>query len=257
MNDRYKAAMGEVVAELVAAKEELTGVIITSAKKTFFAGGDLEMLSAAGPDDAQQVFDNVTEVKAQLRALEKLGKPVVAAMNGTALGGGLEIGLACHHRIGLDAKGVVYGLPEVTLGLLPGGGGVTRITRMLGIMNGFLNVLSQGQRHNPAKALEIGIVDELAATPEEMLEKAKAWIAANPEPAQPWDQPGYKIPAVRRRTRSSPRCCLPSRRTCASSSRAPPRCPPPRATSSPRPSRGRRSTSTPRCASRAATSSSW
>ncbi|MDN5860193.1 MAG: 3-hydroxyacyl-CoA dehydrogenase NAD-binding domain-containing protein, partial [Pseudonocardia sp.] len=194
MNDRYREAMGEVVDQLVAAKDELAGVIITSAKKTFFAGGDLELLSSAGPDDAPAVFANVTEVKAQLRRLETLGKPVVAAMNGTALGGGLEIGLACHHRIGIDAKGVVYGLPEVTLGLLPGGGGVTRITRMLGIMNGFLNVLGQGQRHKPAKALEVGIVDELASSPEEMLAKACAWIAANPEAAQPWDQPGYKIP---------------------------------------------------------------
>ena len=193
MNDRYVAAMGKVVDEL-AADPSLVGVIVTSAKKTFFAGGDLDSLSQAGPDAASQVLAKVTEVKAQLRKLETLGKPVVAAMNGTALGGGLEIGLACHHRIGLDAPGVVYGLPEVTLGLLPGGGGVTRITRMLGIMNGFLNVLSQGQRHKPAKALEVGILDELASSPEEMLDKARAWIAANPEAKQPWDQPKYKIP---------------------------------------------------------------
>ena len=192
MNDRYLAAMGRVVDEMAAA--DIAGVIVTSAKKTFFAGGDLDSLSKAGPDDAPQVLARVTEVKAQLRKLETLGKPVVAAMNGTALGGGLEIGLACHHRIGLDAPGVVYGLPEVTLGLLPGGGGVTRITRLLGIMNGFLNVLSQGQRHKPAKALEVGIVDELAASPEEMLDKARAWIAAHPEAKQPWDQPKYKIP---------------------------------------------------------------
>ncbi|TCK26900.1 3-hydroxyacyl-CoA dehydrogenase NAD-binding domain-containing protein [Pseudonocardia endophytica] len=194
MNDRYKAAMGEVVDELVSKKDDIAGVIVTSAKKTFFAGGDLEQLSSAGPDDAPAVFENVTEVKAQLRKLETLGKPVVAAMNGTALGGGLEIGLACHHRIGLDAKGVVYGLPEVTLGLLPGGGGVTRITRMLGIANGFMNVLAQGQRHKPDKALELGIVDELASSPDEMLTKAKEWIKANPEAAQPWDRPKYKIP---------------------------------------------------------------
>src|SRR4029078_8014996 len=129
------------------------------------------------------------EVKAQLRKLETLGKPVVAAMNGTALGGGLEMCLACHHRIGLDAPGVVYGLAEVTLGLLPGGGGVTRITRLLGIMNGFLNVLSQGPRDKPAQGLGVGLVDELASPPEEMLAKSRAWIAATPEAKQPWDQP--------------------------------------------------------------------
>ena len=128
--------MGAVVDELVAAKDELVGVIVTSAKKTFFAGGDLDALSKAGRPTRPAVMETVTTVKAQLRKLETLGRPVVAAMNGTALGGGLEIGLACHHRIGLDAPGVVYGLPEVTLGLLPGGGGVTRVTRMLGIMNG-------------------------------------------------------------------------------------------------------------------------
>jgi 3-hydroxyacyl-CoA dehydrogenase/enoyl-CoA hydratase/3-hydroxybutyryl-CoA epimerase len=194
MNDRYKAAMGECVEALAKDKDNITGVIITSAKKTFFAGGDLTQLIKATPADAPDVFQNVTEVKAQLRTLETLGKPVVAAMNGTALGGGLEIGLACHHRIGLDAKGVVYGLPEVSLGLLPGGGGVTRITRLLGIAAGFMNVLAQGQRHNPAKALEVGIVDELASSHEEMLDKARAWIAANPESAQPWDKPGYKMP---------------------------------------------------------------
>jgi 3-hydroxyacyl-CoA dehydrogenase/enoyl-CoA hydratase/3-hydroxybutyryl-CoA epimerase len=205
MNDHYREAMGEVVAEIVAAKDDLVGVIVTSAKKTFFAGGDLDHLSRATAADAPAVMENVTEVKAQLRKLETLGKPVVAAMNGTALGGGLEIGLACHHRIGLDAPGVVYGLPEVTLGLLPGGGGVTRITRMLGIADGFMKVLAQGQRHKPAAALEIGIVDELAATPEEMLDKARGWIAANagPEPvAQPWDKPGFKIPGG---TPSSPK----------------------------------------------------
>jgi 3-hydroxyacyl-CoA dehydrogenase/enoyl-CoA hydratase/3-hydroxybutyryl-CoA epimerase len=194
MNERYLAAMGQVVDELVAAKDELAGVILTSAKKTFFAGGDLEGLIAARPDDAPRIMETSMTVKHQLRRLETLGKPVVAAMNGTALGGGLEIGLACHHRIGLDAKGVVYGLPEVTLGLLPGGGGVVRATRLLGIANAIMNVLVQGQRHKPAKALEIGILDELASSPEEMLDKARAWIAANPEAAQPWDKPGYKVP---------------------------------------------------------------
>src|SRR3954452_669167 len=194
MNSRYLAAMGECVDALVADKENLTGVIVTSAKKTFFAGGDLDEMGQAGPGDAGAVMEQTTTIKNQLRRLETLGKPVVAAMNGTALGGGLEIGLACHHRIGLDAPGVVYGLPEVTLGLLPGGGGVVRITRMLGIMNGFLQVLSQAQRHKPAAAVEIGIVDELATSPEEMLEKAKAWIAANPDAAQPWDMPKYRMP---------------------------------------------------------------
>jgi 3-hydroxyacyl-CoA dehydrogenase/enoyl-CoA hydratase/3-hydroxybutyryl-CoA epimerase len=202
MNDRFSEAFGECVDALVADRDGITGVIITSAKKTFFAGGDLDWLSSAGPQDAPAVMDTSMRIKAQLRKLETLGRPVVAAMNGTALGGGLEIGLACHHRIGLDAKGVVYGLPEVTLGLLPGGGGVVRITRMLGIQDGFMKVLAQGQRHKPAAAKEVGIVDELAATPEEMLVTAREWIAANPDAAQPWDKPGYRVPGG---TPSSPK----------------------------------------------------
>jgi 3-hydroxyacyl-CoA dehydrogenase / enoyl-CoA hydratase / 3-hydroxybutyryl-CoA epimerase len=202
MNDRFVAAFGECVDALVAGKEDIAGVIITSAKKTFFAGGDLDSLSKATKDDAAAVMDSSMTVKKHLRRLETLGRPVVAAMNGTALGGGLEIGLACHHRIGLDAKGVVYGQPEVTLGLLPGAGGVVRTVRMLGIANAVMNVLVQGQRHKPAKAVEVGIVDELASTQEEILDKARAWIAANPEAKQPWDQPGYKIPGG---TPSSPK----------------------------------------------------
>ncbi|MBC8094001.1 MAG: enoyl-CoA hydratase/isomerase family protein [Pseudonocardia sp.] len=194
MNERFGEAFDECVNALVADKEDIVGVILTSAKKTFFAGGDLDSLSKATPADAPRFYEQSMAIKTVLRRLETLGRPVVAAMNGTALGGGLEIGLACHHRIGLDAPGVVYGLPEVTLGLLPGGGGVVRITRMLGIADGFMKVLAQGQRHKPAAALETGIVDALAATPEEMLVAARAWIAANPDAAQPWDKPGYKIP---------------------------------------------------------------
>ena len=136
----------------------------------------------------------VRELKAQLRRLETLGRPVVAAINGAALGGGLEIALAAHHRVALDDPKVVLGFPEVQLGLLPGGGGVTRTVRMLGIADALLQLLLQGQRHRPQKALELGIVDELVATREELVPAAKAWIKANPEAVQPWDVKGHKIP---------------------------------------------------------------
>ncbi|MCW2631215.1 MAG: 3-hydroxybutyryl-CoA epimerase, partial [Pseudonocardia sp.] len=194
MNQRYVDGMAAALDYLDAEQDSVTGVIVTSAKKTFFAGGDLDAMVKVTPQDAPALFEFLSTVKSQLRRLETIGKPVVAAMNGAALGGGLEIGLACHHRIGLDGKGVVYGQPEVSLGLLPGAGGVTRTVRMLGIADAVMNVLIQGQRHKPAKALEVGIVDELAGSTEEMLDKARAWIAANPDAAQPWDKPGYKIP---------------------------------------------------------------
>ena len=195
MNEHYKESMHKAVQRLVAEKDSITGVVITSGKKTFFAGGDLKAMITAGPENAGEIFDEVEGIKADLRALETLGKPVVAAINGAALGGGLEIALACHHRIAADVKGSQIGLPEVTLGLLPGGGGVTRTVRMFGIQNAFVNVLSQGTRFRPDKAKATGLVDELVSTADEVVSAAKAWIKANPEGhTQPWDAKGYRMP---------------------------------------------------------------
>jgi len=195
MNEHYKESMHNAVERLVAEKDSITGVVITSAKKTFFAGGDLKGLIQIGPENAEEAFAEVEAIKADLRKLETLGKPVVAAINGAALGGGLEIALACHHRIAADVKGVQIGLPEVTLGLLPGGGGVTRTVRMFGIQKAFMEILSQGTRFKPAKAKEIGLIDELVGSVEELVPAAKAWIKANPDAGvQPWDTKGYKMP---------------------------------------------------------------
>ena len=181
MNEHYTESMHKAVERLVAEKDSITGVVITSAKKTFFAGGDLKGMIQPQPEDAGEVFSTVEGIKRDLRTMETLGKPVVAAINGAALGGGLEIALACHHRIAADVKGLVVGFPEVTLGLLPGGGGVTRTVRMFGIQNAFMNVLSQGTRFKPAQAKETGLVDELVGSVEELVPAAKAWIKANPD----------------------------------------------------------------------------
>src|SRR6202022_4682052 len=195
MNEHYAESMHNAVQRLVAEKDSITGVVITSAKKTFFAGGDLKGLIPLGPENAGEAFDTVEAVKADLRTLETFGKPVVAAINGAALGGGLEIALACHHRVAADVKGLVVGFPEVTLGLLPGGGGVTRTVRMFGIQNAFMNVLSQGTRFKPAQANEIGLIDELVSGADDLVPAAKAWIKANPDAhTQPWDAKGYKMP---------------------------------------------------------------
>ena len=194
MNAAWTRSMGATVDRLEAARDSITGVVVTSAKKTFFAGGDLNDLIRATPEQAPELTEHMNLVKSYLRRLETLGVPVVAAVNGAALGGGLEIALACHHRIAADVKGSVIGLPEVTLGLLPGAGGVTRTVRMLGIQNAVLQVLAQGQRYQPRKAREVGLVDEVLDTVEELLPAAKAWIAANPGAVQPWDVKGYKIP---------------------------------------------------------------
>lgn len=194
MNAAFKASLAAVADRLEAERESIRGVIVTSAKKTFFAGGDLRELIAVTPDQAQQVFDASRELKRDLRRIETLGKPVVAAINGAALGGGYEIALACHHRIALDAPGSKLGLPEVTLGLLPGGGGVVRTVRLLGITDALLKVLLQGTQYSPARALEAGMVHELAADRDELLAKARAFIDEHPESRQPWDTEGYKIP---------------------------------------------------------------
>ncbi len=195
MNDHYRESMHNAVNRLEAEKESVTGVVIASAKKTFFAGGDLKGLIKLGPDDAAEAFELAESAKRDLRRLETLGIPVVAAINGAALGGGLEIALATHHRIAADARGVVIGLPEVTLGLLPGGGGVARTVRMFGVQKAFTEILSTGTRFSPAKALDIGLVDELVPSVDELIPAAKKWIKENPEAGvQPWDAKGYKMP---------------------------------------------------------------
>ena len=194
MNALYQKSMGETVARLQAEKADIAGIIITSAKNTFFAGGDLDLIMQVTPAHAKEFQVGLDELNAQLRALETLGKPVVACLNGTALGGGLEIALACHRRIALNNPKAEFGLPEVMLGLLPGGGGVTRTVRMIGIQNALMNVLMQGQRMKAAKAQSNGLIDEVVETAEEMFSKAREWIKANPAAQQPWDVRGYKIP---------------------------------------------------------------
>ncbi|MGH3333848.1 MAG: 3-hydroxyacyl-CoA dehydrogenase NAD-binding domain-containing protein, partial [Nocardioidaceae bacterium] len=152
-----------------------------------------------------EIFATAEEIKAQLRRLETIGKPVVAAINGAALGGGLEITLACHHRIAVDDR-YDLGLPEVSLGLLPGGGGVTRTVRMLGLSDALMGLLLTGTKLKPAQAKEKGLLDELVSSRDELVPAAKAWILAHQDAAeaatQPWDRPGYRMPGG---TPSSPK----------------------------------------------------
>lgn len=177
--------------ERLQAEDPLLGVIVTSAKKTFLAGAELEVLYAL--DDPQIAFDGAEQLKAGFRTLETLGVPVVAALNGTALGGGLELALACHYRIAIDDRTSKFGFPEVTLGLIPGGGGVTRLTRMLGMQEA-IPFMMEGKQIDPSEGVDFGIIDELASDREEMMEKARTWILANPKAEQPWDKSGYRMP---------------------------------------------------------------
>ena len=190
INAEFGAALAEVLQRL-SAESDLAGVIVTSAKKTFMAGGDLEWLYAAR--DAAEIFHSAERLKAGFRQLETLGVPVVAAINGAALGGGLELALACHYRLVLNNVRIKLGFPEVTLGLLPGGGGVTRLPRLIGLQAAF-PLLTEGTQFPPEAAKDAGLVDALAEDMADLLAQARAWIQENPKAAQPWDRPGYRIP---------------------------------------------------------------
>jgi len=193
MNGQYRQVMGETVDKLETEKG-LTGVVIASAKSTFFAGGDLKEMLKTQPEDVEDSYNDIELTKAQLRRIEKLPVPVVAAINGAAMGGGFEICLACNYRVILDSPKAIVGLPEVTLGLLPGGGGVVRMVNMLGL-EAALPYLLEGKKIQPAAALKAGLVGELVADTEGLVPAAKAWIKANPEAGvQPWDSKGHKIP---------------------------------------------------------------
>ena len=196
MSSAFLPLLRDTVAKLES-EPDLTGMVLASAKKTFFAGGDLNSLCQVTPDSAEMFFNEAQAIKAEFRRLEKLGKPVVAAINGAALGGGLELALACHYRIAWDNKAVQLGFPEVTLGLLPGGGGVVKAIYLMGLMASN-EYLIEGKRVVPAKAKEAGLINETVDSLDDLIPRAKAWIAENQDNEaaciQPWDTKGYKIP---------------------------------------------------------------
>jgi 3-hydroxyacyl-CoA dehydrogenase / enoyl-CoA hydratase / 3-hydroxybutyryl-CoA epimerase len=200
MGAAFQNDLAATVERLKAELANIKGVIFTSNKSTFFAGGDLKALAAVEPAHAEQFFNNIQAVKKTLRSLETLGVPVVAAMAGSALGGGLELALSCHARICVDNPKTQIGFPECTLGLLPGAGGVVKSVRLMGLQTA-LPLLSEGTRVNPQKALTLGWVTQVVASDAELIPAALAYIAANPSPKQPWDDPKHKIPGG---TASSP-----------------------------------------------------
>lgn len=193
MTAGWSESFATTIDELAGLGDGLSGVVLASAKKTFFAGGDLRDLLATTPGQAGELTAFADGAKALLRRLETLGVPVVAALSGSALGGGLEIALAAHRRIAVDSATIRIGLPEVTLGLLPGGGGVVRTVRLLGLDKALDSVLLPGTAFTPDRALAIGLVDQLVPSAEDLVPAALEWIAANPQAAQPWDR-GEPIP---------------------------------------------------------------
>lgn len=190
LTEAFEAALRTAMAD-----PAVTGVIITSGKDTFVAGGDLKMLgggldvSSMAPAEVAHLFASLSRL---LRWMETAGKPVVCALNGLALGGGLEIALACHYRVVADDPRIALGLPESQVGLLPGGGGTQRLPRLVGLAAA-LPLLLQGKTLSPRAALGIGLVQAVVPR-EQLLDAARDWLANGGEAVQPWDRKGFRVP---------------------------------------------------------------
>lgn len=204
-NEALMKDFGAFIDDFVA-NDAIKGAVITSGKKSgFLAGADLRMLGGSKASSMGEAFENSFKLNAALRKLETGGepakklqkgeafaKPVAAAVNGLALGGGLELVLACHHRIVADNPKIQLGVPEVQVGLLPGAGGTQRLPRLAGLQNAAM-MATQGKPIDPATALAQGVIQEIAPA-DEIVAKAKAWVKANPKVTQPWDKKGFKFP---------------------------------------------------------------
>jgi len=212
MNVWNEALMTEFAAfvERLCSDATIKGAVITSSKPSgFLAGADLRMLggvsAGAGASSPEEVFERLFNLNAMLRKLDTSGipakklqkveasaKPVAAAINGLALGGGLELALACHYRVCADDPKIQLGVPEVKVGLLPGGGGTQRLPRLAGLQNAAM-LATQGNPIEPAPAKQQGIIHDIAPAGE-IVARAKAWVKANPKVTQPWDKQGFKYP---------------------------------------------------------------
>ncbi len=197
MCEQWQRDFDEVTARIVAGKDSIKGIVLASAKSTFFAGADLKATMRLQPSDAPRVFQEVERTKKNFRTLETLGKPVAACLNGTALGGGWEVALAAHYRVAVDNPKIQFGLPEVTLGLIPGASGITKMTRLLGLM-GAQPYIVESKLFPPREALELGLVHELVPDAAALMAAALAWIEQHASsaapPHQPWDDKNYKMP---------------------------------------------------------------
>ena len=193
MCQQWKDDLTAVVQQVLADRAQLKGLVLASAKSTFFAGADLKGTMRLQASDAPQVFKDIEQVKKNFRTLETLGIPVVTCLNGTALGGGWELALVGHHRIAVDSPKIQLGLPEITLGLIPGASGITKMTRLLGLMGAQPYVL-ESKLFTPSEGHALGLVHELVADASALRERALAFIAAHPTSMQPWDDKAYKIP---------------------------------------------------------------
>jgi 3-hydroxyacyl-CoA dehydrogenase/enoyl-CoA hydratase/3-hydroxybutyryl-CoA epimerase len=194
---QWQDDLDAIAAQVTQDKAQLKGIVLASAKSTFFAGADLKGVMRSTEADGPRVFREIERIKMNFRTLETQGVPVVSCLNGAALGGGWEVALVGHHRIAVNHPKVQFGLPEITLGLIPGGGGITKMTRVLGLMAAQPYIL-ESKLFGPEEALKIGVVHELVATPEELMPRALAFIESaqgKPEACtHVWDRKDYRMP---------------------------------------------------------------
>lgn len=194
---QWQKDLTAATAQVVKDKDAIRGIVLASNKSTFFAGADLKGLMRNQASDAGAVFAEIERMKKNFRTLETLGKPVVSCLNGAALGGGWEVALVGHYRIAVDDKKIQFGLPEITLGLIPGASGITKMTRLLGLM-GAQPFILESKLFNPQEALALGLVHALVPNAAGLRPAALAWIATYDGAAapahHPWDDKNYKMP---------------------------------------------------------------
>ena len=193
MTREWQLDLAEAAAQLVRDNARIKGVLLASAKSTFFAGAALKHVMTLTAEDAAPGFAEIQAMKASFRSIETIGRPVVALLNGAALGGGWEVALIGHARFSLDDPKIRFGTPEVTLGLIPGATGITKTVRKLGLVAAQPYLL-EGKLFGPREAVELGWVDGLGADMADLRVRAIAWIAANPDARQPWERRDYKMP---------------------------------------------------------------
>ncbi len=189
----FQADLAECI-QRIATDAAVRGVVVGSAKSSFMAGADIKDMVGAYDRGitAAEASKFSYQLSSLLRRLETCGKPVAAAINGVALGGGFEVALACHYRVIADEPKAGVGLPEVKIGLLPGGGGTQRVPRLVGVTEA-LKLITEGRQLSPADALKKGLVHEVAPR-DEIVERARQWILKGGEGAQPWDKKGFRVP---------------------------------------------------------------
>jgi len=194
---QWQDDLDAIAAQVVKDRAEIKGIVLASAKSTFFAGADLKGVMRSTEADGPRVFKEIERIKRNFRTIETQGVPVVSCLNGAALGGGWEVALVGHHRIAVNNPKIQFGLPEITLGLIPGGGGITKMTRVLGLMAAQPYIL-ESRLFGPEEAMKIGVVHELVASPEELMPRALAFIEAaqgKPEACtHVWDRKDYRMP---------------------------------------------------------------